>query len=64
MFAVFQSSGTTPESNNFSNIAVDIGAITFAISFSMLGLIWTGPGALWALRDFSSLSMPDYVILM
>ena len=34
IFAVSQSSGTTPESYHFLNMTVNIGAITFAISFN------------------------------
>lgn len=43
IFAVSQSSGTTPESYHFLNMTVNIGAITFAISFNTWGLIWSGP---------------------
>lgn len=43
IFAVSQSSETTPESYHFLNMTVNIGAITFAISFNTWGLIWSGP---------------------
>ena len=40
MSADFQSSGKTPDSYDFLNIAVDTGPITFSIAFSMWGLIF------------------------
>ena len=55
IFAVSQSSGTTPESYHFLNMTVNIGAITFAISFNTWGLIWSGPDNVWTFRDLSLL---------
>ena len=55
IFAVSQSLGTTPESYHFLNMTVNIGAITFAISFNTWGLIWSGPDNLWTFRDLSLL---------
>lgn len=56
--------GSSPQSYDFLNMTVNIGATRFAISFRTRGLIWSGPAALWTFRCCSSFSTPDSVISM
>jgi hypothetical protein len=56
--------GTTPDSRDISKIIVKIGAISVASSLSTLGLISSGPAALFGFKFRRSLAMPSQVMVI